>query len=715
MQPSFNSLVKSAGILLGAVLILMGSLMILSPTTVEAACPALPSDKGQVTFSVTIPSSGTYRVWTRLFPATLGQSKVELQVDQATCNVLIGQNSSLPANQLTWVDYGTATTSKINLNLTAGSHTVIVAGVDPSVGIDKILFLIDATCTPTGDGSNCTPAATPTPIPTPVSGGGSVHPTPTPLTVGSSGGTIPVSGKINLAPSIRGDTTKYYVDGKLVTGNSLDTTNLSDGTHTIEAVTTNTAGKVTSRKTQTIQAQNGWQYKLVAGLKQRLPIAVGGVAALILLIGGGLFWWKSKLMLKQGKLTAPTMPNPDRANPSTPAFQSETFLPDKTIDGGVWMTHPSSKSLLPLARAPFTWRRAAPFAGGAALIGIVTTVFVFAAGAFFAFEPESGTLSGGAKVVAVSGASGGSVVQFGAGVTPTPTPTPTPAPTPTPSPGSCSGASNAIGGADPWGGCWPSSTNTGVPAGTTLTTYPDSGACHLTTANVSIDAKTINCDVLIEAPGIKITRSHINGRIINTTDSAASASVTISDSVIDGGQQETFPSVSYENITLLRVEVLGGQHSVQCYGLCVITDSYLHGQYLPATSAGHVNAFISNGGNGFTFTHNTLWCTATPTSSGGGCTADASLFGDFGTISDAHFDKNLFVADNATAGYCIQAGYNPGKAYPIPSNVTVTNNIFQRGANGHCGIYGVATAYYNGNGDVWTGNAYDNGAIIPMP
>lgn len=334
MRPSFVTLVKSAGIILGMVSILVGSMAILVPTAVEAACPALPSDKGQVTSSVSIPSNGTYRVWTRLFPAALGKGKVEMQVDQTACNVLIGQNSSLPANLLTWVDYGTATTSKINLSLMAGSHTVVVAGVDPSVGIDKILFLIDATCTPTGDGSNCTPAATPTPTTPPVSGGGSVHPTPTPtpLAVGSSGGVIPVSGKINLAPSTNGDTTKYYVDGKLVTGNSLDTTKLSDGTHTIEALVTDAAGKVTSRKTQTIQTQNGWQYKLVAGLKQRLPIVVGVVAALILLIGGGLLWWKSKLVHRPSKSTTLTKPNSDRTEPSTSVGQPETFLPNKPID-----------------------------------------------------------------------------------------------------------------------------------------------------------------------------------------------------------------------------------------------------------------------------------------------------------------------------------------------------------------------------------------------
>jgi hypothetical protein len=327
------------------------------------------------------------------------------------------------------------------------------------------------------------------------------------------------------------------------------------------------------------------------------------------------------------------------------------------------------------------------------LVGVLL-VLTKAAGSIASNEVESGTRSAQAKQVADSSASGGQAVKFTAPV----------------AAGSCSVSTpNVAGGADPWGGCWPGPGNTGVPAGTTLTTYNDSGACHLNVANTTYDAKTFNCDLVIEAMGIKITRSNIIGRIVSNADTGTS--VTISDSKIDGGLQETFPSVGYNNITLLRVEVIGGQHSIQCGDNCTVTDSWPHNQYLPSNSAGHVNAFISNGGSGFYLTHNTLHCTALPTASGG-CTADASLFGDFSPIANAAFDKNLFVDRNDGAGYCLQAGWNPGKPYPVPTNISITNNIFKKGANGHCGIYGVYTAYYAGNGDVFSGNKYDDGTAV---
>lgn len=309
-------------------------------------------------------------------------------------------------------------------------------------------------------------------------------------------------------------------------------------------------------------------------------------------------------------------------------------------------------------------------------------------------EAESGTKTTQAVAVNDTSASGSKAVKFTAPAVAGSCPVSTP---------------HVAGGPDGMGGCWPGPGNTGVPAGTTLTTYNDSGACHLNVANATYDAKTFNCDLVIEAMGIKITRSNIIGRIVSNSDSGTS--VTISDSKIDGGLQETFPTVAYNNITLLRVEVIGGQHSIQCGANCTVTDTWAHNQYLPSSSAGHVNAFISNGGSGFFLTHNTLHCTVQPTQSGG-CTADASLFGDFSPISDAHFDKNLFIDRNDGAGYCLQAGWNPGKAYPIPSNVSVTNNVFKKGPNGKCGIYGVYTAYYSGNGDVFSGNKMDDGTPV---
>lgn len=76
------------------------------------------------------------------------------------------------------------------------------------------------------------------------------------------------------------------------------------------------------------------------------------------------------------------------------------------------------------ARSHYSWRNSIPFAAAAAMVGVMAVMLTTAVGTPVAFEPEGGVLAGGAKVVAATGASGGSAVQFGAVVTPSPSPSP---------------------------------------------------------------------------------------------------------------------------------------------------------------------------------------------------------------------------------------------------------------------------------------------------
>lgn len=311
------------------------------------------------------------------------------------------------------------------------------------------------------------------------------------------------------------------------------------------------------------------------------------------------------------------------------------------------------------------------------------------------------------KTVTVTASPTGSVTT-----SPTPTPTPT---TSSASPTTTAPASPTPTDTPPVTTGFPDSTNTGPVAGTALTPY--TGSCNVPGGTV-IDSKTITCSgsaLVILGPNVKITNSHITGRVSSdhSNTNQANSSVTITDSYIDGGQQEEFPAVSYDSVTLLRDEIVGGQHSVQCNSNCSVTDSYLHAQFIGPNSAGHVNAFISNGGSGFTLNHDTLWCSVNQTKNDGGCTADASLFGDFGPISNATFTNNYFHSTHGS--YCVYGGYEPSKQFPTPTNVKITNNIFQRGTDvgQHgftCGFYGPDTSL--GANDTFTGNKYDDGTAI---
>ena len=126
---------------------------------------------------------------------------------------------------------------------------------------------------------------------------------------------------------------------------------------------------------------------------------------------------------------------------------------------------------------------------------------------------------------------------------------------------------NTPGGVDPWGGCFPSAANTGVPDGTALTTY--TGPCTITAANTVIDKKTVNCGFLnIKAAGVKITNSKVNGSVWVDTPNAG-YSFTISDSTIDAGEvsasaNDGKSSIGKSNFVATRVETLRGIRGVWC-------------------------------------------------------------------------------------------------------------------------------------------------------
>ena len=258
---------------------------------------------------------------------------------------------------------------------------------------------------------------------------------------------------------------------------------------------------------------------------------------------------------------------------------------------------------------------------------------------------------------------------------------------------------------------WPGPATTGVPAGTTLRPY--GGPCTITEPTTITGVDATSCDaLLVLSPDVLITDSLLP-RVDATAGESRPASVTLVDDTVRAGEWEGGAIWGY-NITATRVEVTGGQHSVHCNDNCTVVDSWLHHQWNPDGQSFHNNAFISNGGTDMVIRHNTLHCTALPNSTDGGCTADLSLFGDFDPISHVTIDHNLFVANARSISYCLYGGHSPGKPYgDNPTYIQVTDNVFQRGSNDKCGVYGPVTSFkVHGKGNLWSGNTWDSGAVI---
>jgi hypothetical protein len=266
----------------------------------------------------------------------------------------------------------------------------------------------------------------------------------------------------------------------------------------------------------------------------------------------------------------------------------------------------------------------------------------------------------------------------------------------------CPGARNTPGGADPWGGCWPGPDNTGPSSGAGLSAY--SGSCTITKSTV-IDGKAVNCELTVEAGDLTLEHSFVNGEVSNR----GSGSVLIESTTLNGGSDDS-ETVGGGNITILNSNLYGNQHEVYCDSDCTVKNSWLHDNFNGTSLGWHQNGFLSTGGSGYTLEHNSVYCV-------GNCTSDIGFIPN-DNISDAVVSQNLFVA-TADASYCLYPSSNPGKPGTV-NEMTVTNNVFQRGPQGTCAFYGAVSNWdsptsapnTDGYRNAWSGNVWDNGKAL---
>lgn len=260
---------------------------------------------------------------------------------------------------------------------------------------------------------------------------------------------------------------------------------------------------------------------------------------------------------------------------------------------------------------------------------------------------------------------------------------------------------------------FPDASTTGVPEGVELAAYD--GPCTIVEPTVLSRVDATSCPALvIQAADVVIEESLLPRVEATAAEEDPSFSVAISDSEVRAGAWIGGAIWGYR-ITARRVEVTGGQHSFHCNDHCVLEDSWLHDQHNPDGEAAHNNAFISNGGTDMVVRGNTLHCTALLNATGGGCTADLSLFGDFQPIRHVTVEGNLFKANDSSIPWCVYGGHSPGKPFPRATHIVFRDNVFERGDNDTCGVYGPVTSFQpDAEGNEWSRNTWDDGATL-MP
>lgn len=303
---------------------------------------------------------------------------------------------------------------------------------------------------------------------------------------------------------------------------------------------------------------------------------------------------------------------------------------------------------------------------------------------------------------------------------------------------SCVGAPNTPGGPDPWGGCWPGPHNTGYPQGlpgdtrAPVTLSPYEGPTTLRSCGVVIDSKIVDESIVVQAgngttskdtPCVTIRNSWVKGVIFAEEDGFGP--VLIEDTEVSPPDLPFWENVGRSNIFAYRVNSHGGEGVIKCGTNCEAKDSWIHGMRLGG--AYHYNALGGNGTSGFRIEHNYASCgdwsaTDDPTSDAG-CSAVIGFYGDFGPIEGITIHRNFLASSfdasaaggDRQAGYCLNPGYYPNKPHPAPARLSITDNVFARGASGQCGAFGPSNslnAVGEPNGNVWDNNRFEDGVVI---
>jgi len=133
-------------------ILLLACTLVLPAESVAATCSPLANDKGQSTGTITVPQSGTYTLWIRMWAPSTANDSVFAQID-SQCPVNV--NDSKSGNGFLWVNFSDGKPGQaITYTLAAGTHTISLAGREAGAGVDRVL-LLNSSCTPIGTGDNC--------------------------------------------------------------------------------------------------------------------------------------------------------------------------------------------------------------------------------------------------------------------------------------------------------------------------------------------------------------------------------------------------------------------------------------------------------------------------------------------------------------------------------------------------------------------------------
>jgi hypothetical protein len=202
-------------LLIVSILSQLAMVPLLSASAFADSCSPPSTTYGTDTMQLSIPSSGTYAIWTRLKLSSPTTDSLLLNVDSGSHCYDLG-STSLPTGTWEWVDYSDGNgAAPIQLSLSVGNHTLGYTGISSGVQIDRVEALAQTSCIPSGTGGNCLVATTAAPG----------------TTAGGDTGadTTTASGSTNAAPPISDPFASSVTSGSATGSNTSTTTAIGSG------------------------------------------------------------------------------------------------------------------------------------------------------------------------------------------------------------------------------------------------------------------------------------------------------------------------------------------------------------------------------------------------------------------------------------------------------------------------------------------------------
>lgn len=249
----FKRSFKKKSVVLSILGLLSGvSILGLHHSAGAAACALPNSDYGMDTMVIPAPAAATYTIWTRMKVPDTNNNSIGLQVDDTFC-FNIGGDATMHPNTWQWVQYTDGNLASIaSLPLIAANHTFKLIGTKPGVSVDRIIISSDPNCTPTNMGETCAVGDL----------------TPPEVALTSPANDASVQGKVPItanATDLSGIAqVKFLIDGQAMDtagtaspySFSWNSTDVSNGIHTIEAQAVDNAGNAATSTKVKVTVRN---------------------------------------------------------------------------------------------------------------------------------------------------------------------------------------------------------------------------------------------------------------------------------------------------------------------------------------------------------------------------------------------------------------------------------------------------------------------------